>query len=195
MGTQDKFNGIMNELANDGLYKEICKKYSSTKYLSDELHQEFFIVILEYNQEKIIEIYEKNQLRYFCVGIIRRMATSSTSPYYKKIRKPLMDISNGDNNELNLTETPNESDEYRDKLIREENILEKIKTILSAEEKKRPKFWYNKTLFEMYHYQGMSYRDIEKETKIPHVSVFHSVKSVMTLLQDALGDEIIDYKQ
>lgn len=53
----------------------------------DDLIQEIYIILLEYNKDKLIDLYNKKQLRYFLVGIIQRQYHSSTSPFYKKYKK------------------------------------------------------------------------------------------------------------
>ena len=55
------------------------QKVKETKWIADE--------IIEYNKQKIIELYNNNQLKYFIVGIVQRQYNSITSPFYKKYKK------------------------------------------------------------------------------------------------------------
>ena len=68
-------------------YQKICKKLCYNYW--QDLYQELNIIILEYDAEKILRIESKDS-KYFIVGILCRMAHSVTSPFYKKIRKPLL---------------------------------------------------------------------------------------------------------
>ena len=45
------------------------------------------MVLLEYNPDKIVEMYEKKQLKFFMVRIIQNQYNSKTSPFYRKYKK------------------------------------------------------------------------------------------------------------
>lgn len=53
----------------------------------DDLEQEVYAILLEYDSDKIIEMYNKKQLKFFIIGIITRQYFSKTSPFYKKYKK------------------------------------------------------------------------------------------------------------
>ena len=65
--------------------KLISKIHPSS--LQDDLRQELAIVLLTIDCVKIIEIYEANALLPYSLNIIKNMAFSNTSPFYKKFRK------------------------------------------------------------------------------------------------------------
>ena len=69
----------------------------------DDLKQEIYIIILEYDRNKIIEMYEKKQLKYWMVRVISNQYFSKYSTYYYKYRKyyEMIDKNNlnKDNNE------------------------------------------------------------------------------------------------
>lgn len=69
----------------------------------DDLKQEIYIIILDYDREKIIEMYEKKQLKYWLVRVITNQYFSKYSTYYYKYRKyyEIIDKNNlnKDNNE------------------------------------------------------------------------------------------------
>ena len=69
----------------------------------DDLKQEIYIIILDYDREKIIEMYEKKQLKYWLVRVITNQYFSKYSTYYYKYRKyyEMIDKNNlnKDNNE------------------------------------------------------------------------------------------------
>lgn len=194
---EEKFMCIINELTKEELYKDLCEGYTTNGYIADELYQEFFIVILEYDKDKICKMYDSNQLKYFCVGIIRRMIRSKTSPFYNKIRK--FDVISGEIGEKSVINNNNNNSDYDDNLLEmrllESNVLDKIEQCLRDEEIKNPKFWYSATLFKMYYYQKMTYRKIQLETNIHHVSAFHTIQSVVKLLREKLDIDLSNYKQ
>lgn len=188
--TVTQFNKIIKELSEDKLFKHICRNNSPNKYLKDELYQEFFLTILEYNKQKIIDMYNKKQLTYFCIGLIKKMIHSNTSPFYTKIRKQYIKENEFDNETYPMkryTAEVDDTEEIREKQINDMGKIDRINKILDNEERLNGRFFYKRKLFEMYYLNEMSYRDIEKHTHIPHVSVFWAVKEVKDLLKKELG--------
>ena len=55
--------------------------------LQDDLRQEMALALLTIDCDKISEIWASNGLMGFAIQIIKNMAFSSTSPFYKKFRK------------------------------------------------------------------------------------------------------------
>lgn len=81
------FNTIIKEIYEENIVKDIITNMRVKSNDVDDLEQEIYMILLEYNQDRIIELYEKNQLKYFIVGIISRQYNSKTSPFYKKFKK------------------------------------------------------------------------------------------------------------
>ena len=67
--------------------EDIIKKYNLDESLKDDFVQEMYLILLEYNENKIIELYSKNQLKYFLIRICVNNYKSTTSPWYKKYMK------------------------------------------------------------------------------------------------------------
>ena len=67
--------------------EDIIKKYNLDGSLKDDFIQEMYLILLEYNEDKIIELYSKNQLKYFLIRICVNNYKSTTSPWYKKYMK------------------------------------------------------------------------------------------------------------
>ena len=78
---------IIGDLETQGVVREICENMGVNKNDIDDFVQEIYMILLEYDKDKIIELHNKKQLKYFIVGIISRQYNSSTSPYYKKYKK------------------------------------------------------------------------------------------------------------
>lgn len=81
------FNSIMTEVYETNLVKDIITNMKVSAIDYDDLEQEIYMILLEYNKQKIIELYNNNQLKYFIVGIVQRQYNSITSPFYKKYKK------------------------------------------------------------------------------------------------------------
>lgn len=93
----------------DELFKNMCIKQNDV----DDLKQEIMLIVMEYDKEKIIELYEKKQLKFFVVRIINNQYFSNSSPYYKKYKKYYQLIDgNIYNNKLDDEDNDTEDTEY-----------------------------------------------------------------------------------
>lgn len=94
---------IINELERNNTIRELCENMRVSSADIDDLVQEIYLILLEYDNEKVINIYNNKQLKFFLVGIIQRQYHSVTSPYYKKYKKyySLIDANTINNSELN----------------------------------------------------------------------------------------------
>ena len=96
-------NKILNELERDRVIWDICENIRVSKNDIYDFVQEIYMILLEYDKEKIIDMYNKKQLKFFIVGIITRQYNSCTSPFYKKYKKYYQYIDgnyiNNENNE------------------------------------------------------------------------------------------------
>lgn len=93
---------IINELYDKNIVKDILINMSVIEDDIDDLAQEIFLILLEYNRDKIIDMYNKGQLKFFIVGVVQRQYHSKTSPYYKKYKKYYTIVDNNrEDNEIN----------------------------------------------------------------------------------------------
>lgn len=97
------FNRIIVELYQESTVKNIIRNMQVAEQDADDLEQEIYTILLEYDSNKIIEMYKNKQLKYFIVGVIQRQYNSKTSPFYKKYKKyyTLVDENVINNNEVN----------------------------------------------------------------------------------------------
>lgn len=101
---------MLNKIADEKLVETICKNIGVSPKYMDDLVQEIYLILLEYNQTKLQEIYDKGQLNFFITRIIKNQWCSNTSPFYRKYRK-YYDLIDG-NNEGIMTDV--EDDGYTD---------------------------------------------------------------------------------
>lgn len=99
---------ILDELERENIVRNICNNMNVSPNDIDDLIQEVYVILLEYRAEKIIELYNNKQLKYFLVGILKRQYHSNTSPFYKKYKKyyTLVDGNyvNNENNDMDDVE-------------------------------------------------------------------------------------------
>lgn len=78
---------IIEELYREKVIRNIITNMNVFEGDIDDLEQEVYTILLEYDVNKIIEMYHKKQLKFFIVGIVTRQYFSKTSPFYKKYKK------------------------------------------------------------------------------------------------------------
>lgn len=80
-------NDIINIIYKENWLENITNKYNIEENLKNDFIQEMYVILLEYNEDKIIDLYKKNQLKYFLIRICVNNYKSVTSPWYKKYNK------------------------------------------------------------------------------------------------------------
>ena len=79
--------GVVEYIARSKLIQECIKVVTGGVWRSeyDDLVQDILIEML--NQTKIVDLYEKNQLRYYVMRIVRNNIQSNTSRFYYRYRR------------------------------------------------------------------------------------------------------------
>lgn len=78
---------IIKEIYTTRMMEELFKNMGIKDNDIDDLTQEIFVILLEYNEDKIIQMYEQKQLKWFIIKLIKNQYFSCNSPYYKKYKK------------------------------------------------------------------------------------------------------------
>ena len=79
--------GVVEEIARSKLIQECILMVTGGVWRSeyDDLTQDILIELL--NQEKIISLYQRGQLKYFIMRIIRNNIQSNTSRFFYRYRR------------------------------------------------------------------------------------------------------------
>ena len=79
---------IIEDIANKRYVEQLCKNicHSSAPEL-DDLAQMIYEILLTYDEQKIVELYQNNQLGFFIVRVIKNQYFSNTSPFHKELRR------------------------------------------------------------------------------------------------------------
>lgn len=77
---------IVEKLARNRVVEDMIKNMNINDY-PDDLAQEIYLILLEYDKEKIEDIYNKNQINFFISRIITNQAFSKNSPFYLNYKK------------------------------------------------------------------------------------------------------------
>lgn len=83
---------IVGLISASGIVEDIARNIRVTGDYYDDFVQETYEILLEYNNEKLSSIFEKNQIKFFVARICLNNWNSSTSPFYCKYKRPLTHI-------------------------------------------------------------------------------------------------------
>lgn len=93
---------MLNRIANERLVEDISKNIGVSPKYFDDFVQEIYLILLEYDQEKLEAIYEKGDIKFFLTRIIKNQWCSTTSPFYRKYRKYYEYADENKNNYINM---------------------------------------------------------------------------------------------
>lgn len=82
----DRKNNIIEALAKEKTVETLCTNMGVEQAYLDDLVQEIYLILLEYDEDKLIKMYERKQLKFFIVRIIMNQYFSKNSPFYKKYK-------------------------------------------------------------------------------------------------------------
>jgi len=152
------FYDVITKTSQDKELKQICRKIGGN--LADDLFQELMLILLEYDKEKLLSIYNKGYYKWFLVKTLTNQFNSNSSPFAKKYRPKEIDF-------VLTSEYDHNIDILIDKIDKQLNKLH----------------WYDRELFKAYVESG-SYRKLSKQTDIPFNSISRTVNYVKTYIRD-----------
>ena len=94
-------NSIVERIVKEGLVSEIAENLGVTQTEWDDFMQEIYLIILQYNEEKIVGMYDRGELKYWLIRVCINQYCSKNSPWYKKYKKYYTLV---DGNNFNLTD-------------------------------------------------------------------------------------------
>lgn len=148
-------NKILTDLFTSKEFNNCISKMQPVN-LQEDLKAEVGLILCELPENRLIELADKNELKFFTVRIVLNLIKSFNSPFYKKFRK-LQTV------ELSNIEIACDSD--LDVKITRELALDHIDNL----------YWYDKEMLMLYLKHG-NYRAIETETGIPWESAYKSIQ-------------------
>ena len=81
-------NEVIGKLAKERLVEQIVSNIAKTNSdVLNDLSQEIYLDLLEKDEQKIVKLYETNQIRFFVVRMILNNLFSKNSPFYQTFKK------------------------------------------------------------------------------------------------------------
>jgi hypothetical protein len=145
---------------------EILAQYWTSKEVNDafdkmhpeelryDLKAEVFLVLCEMNEDKLVGLFERNELKFYIVRIMLNMIKSDRSTFYKNYR-----------NYTEFVDQDYVSDDY-DKT----NMFEKLETNMNG------LHWYNKEILKLYAIDfKKNAKELSRKTGIPYMSIIRTI--------------------
>lgn len=95
---------IVNEIATRKMVESMVQNIAHQSLTADlkDLSQMIYLILLEYEEEKIVDLWNNNQMQFFLARIIINQFRSSNSPFhtiYRKFQERSCDITGMDWND------------------------------------------------------------------------------------------------
>jgi len=145
---------------------EILEQYWTSKEVNDafdkmhpeelryDLKAEVFLVLCEMENDKLVGMFERNELKFYIVRIMLNMIKSDRSTFYKNYR--------------NYTEFVDQdfvSDDYDNT-----NMFEKLEANMDG------LHWYNKEILKLYAIDfKKNAKELSRKTGIPYMSIIRTI--------------------
>ena len=80
---------ILDKLARERRVETMVENIAKQPLNADlkDLSQMVYVILLEYDENKLVDLWENGQMNFFIARIILNQYRSANSPYYKLIRK------------------------------------------------------------------------------------------------------------
>lgn len=83
----ERRNELIDNIYKSGIIDEISENIGVSSVDKDDFKQEIYLILLEYDFNKIEEMYDKGQLKWFIIRIMMNQYHSKNSPWFKKYKK------------------------------------------------------------------------------------------------------------
>jgi len=137
--------------------------------LYEDLFSEVMVILLEYDEARIIEMKDKGYINFFVVKILSNLSNSKNSPFYYKFKKPLEFCRNL--NRADLVQPRYEH--YKDRLIYKIEAELKKDVAVSTDG-----FGYEVRLLNMYLELG-SLRKVARKTGINYKTISLTINDLI----------------
>lgn len=162
----------------------------------DELRQDVFVTLCEYDQQKVAEMKQRNQLKFFIVRVALNQFRSKTSRFYYQNFKneALTDGIFSEDRRLDETDRADVI-AFRNGLYetQDETEYEKIEAKIQQVENEIDGLrFFEREIFKIYLEMG-TYKKVSLDTGIPIRTVANGVKNAISNINNSLNNKINNF--
>lgn len=168
-------------------FRDIAIKIAKSEELGQDLLQSCILYVYDkYNPVKFNKALEEGYIDYLFINVLKTECWSKHSYFYREYLK-----FNDNHSEMVFNNELDEEFDY-EKHYYNQSVVSLIKKILVDLEANGTIKWWEKEVFEMYHFaeEKISYRDMKKDTKICESSLFNAIHKVDKYLRIELDKQL-----
>lgn len=150
---------ILTELWNSEEVNQAISKMHPVE-LQEDLKSEVFLILAEMDEQKLIELYDKKQLRFYMVRIMLNLVQSTDKKFFRKYRdfvewQPIEKI---DEEQVDVSE----------------NVMQHIEGL----------YWYQKEILRLYAFEfKCNAKELSRQTGIPYMSIIRTLNQTKNELK------------
>jgi hypothetical protein len=128
--------------------------------LQQDLKAEVFLILCEMPEAKLIDLYDKKQLRFYLVRIMLNLIQSTDKKFYLRFR-----------NFQELVSYEKKDEEYIDEHININKFIDEL-------------HWYKQEILRLYTFEfNKNAKELSRFTNIPYMSIIRTLNQVKTELK------------
>ena len=171
------------------------------EHLREEIRQELFLYLCEMPDDKIIALHLTKSLKFYVTRMVLNMVQSSSSPFFKKYRKTILESIDGATEPRNsrfddgswnrvqfstvlAAQSAEDAQQNMDREIQSDALISAVEKVLGN------MHWYTRELFQLYVHHGSAGKVIEAMKKdlagryIPRRTILDVVKKAKTEIKN-----------
>lgn len=131
--------------------------------LQEDLKSELFLILAEMPEDKLKDLYKKQQLKFYIVRIMLNLVQSTDKKFYKKFRD-FVEYIPQEKIEPEETDLTKDVTEYFEQL-----------------------YWYNKEILRLYTFEfDKNAKELSRKTGIPYMSIIRTLNQTKNQLKKAI---------
>jgi len=175
--TAETAYSILNYIASAGtIFDQIIDEMIKPNFhQKPELISELAVSFLG-NEDTVNKALKNNYFEYYFIRAVKNQVHSKTSPFHKNCR---LSICSDIEPEWFDKEEDTSDIEYKMLNERQNDVLNEVLNSVHVT-------YFQSEIFKLYYYEGLSYRQIEKEHGVDHVLCHSTVKRVKKLINEQI---------
>lgn len=160
--------------------KEIAKAIKKMRpvEIQDDLRQEMFVSLCHLPDEKFWLLHENNALRFYLIRAMMNMinSTKANQPFFKNFRSHAFNVSYVESGIVAGEDSA--QPDYLTELDQFDLVQQREEVFDRIDENRAKLTWYESKLLDTYIDLGFNYKEVERQTMIPYMSVVRTIRRI-----------------